>query len=323
MKLKYLIIFFFGIFLILPLVSALDEELIKICGGDEQLLIGCIGDDELVFLSGGEPSGPGTGTGGGGGTVTPPGEFYTHISFDIFGSNTGDYPVTNIQIVDATPTIFLDALPTTKQSLAVGESNKLLWNSSLIEVEPLINYIQPVTFWINISGMIVGYIFYEQDSIDLDVTEPLEGGQESTPAFAIFFPDLSFFEEMGFPKEDIIVFKWVLGIIAIILIILLIRRRTKKKIEKKEKERKSIFVPVLGKKQKKSRFIDILIILVILFLILSIFLIPSKEEKIEPKIVVHYYKNGVEIMLPLAEASSSYDLFYYREQEYSHSSEVG
>lgn len=51
--------------LALPLVSAFDNELTQICGGDEQLLVSCIGDAELNSL-GFEPITPVEVFGGGG-----------------------------------------------------------------------------------------------------------------------------------------------------------------------------------------------------------------------------------------------------------------
>ncbi len=65
MKLKILLILFFGIFL-MSFISSLDVQQPQICGGDEELLIGCIGDDELIFLSGiGLPEDYGSGSGAG------------------------------------------------------------------------------------------------------------------------------------------------------------------------------------------------------------------------------------------------------------------
>jgi len=305
MKLRLLIALFLGIFLILPIVSALDQEVIQIFGGDSELLIGCLGDEELIFFGGEIPSVPP----GGGGKVTPPGEIYTHISFDIFGTSIGDYPITNIQIINATPIEFKEALPLTIQSLAVGDTNKLLWTSDLIEVGPLIDYSQPLTFWLNLSGVVSEYIFYEQGSIDLTI-EPTGEESEATPGFAIFFPDFSFLEEWGFTGEDISLFKWVLVIITLILVIFLTKRRMKKKATKKEKKEGRISMKSLKKKERRGNLIDILLIIGIILLFLSISFIPVKEEKIETKIVVHYYMDGVEITLPTAEASSSTDLFY-------------
>ena len=66
MKLKFLTILFLGIFLILPLVSALDSALVQVCGGDNELIISCLGDEELIFLSGEFPPEVWSGPGGGG-----------------------------------------------------------------------------------------------------------------------------------------------------------------------------------------------------------------------------------------------------------------
>jgi len=86
--------------------------------------------------------------------VTPPGESYNQISFDVIGSNTGDVSITNIQIADADPNTFETALQSGtihSNELNVGEENKLLFTSArmdTVQFEP----ISPVNFWVNISG---------------------------------------------------------------------------------------------------------------------------------------------------------------------------
>jgi len=82
--------------------------------------------------------------------VTPPGIEIDQISFDIIGSNTGETNL-NVQIIDASPQPFKDALPTTTKILDVEET-KTLWQSGLIDVLQFESYEQPVKFWINISG---------------------------------------------------------------------------------------------------------------------------------------------------------------------------
>ena len=81
--------------------------------------------------------------------VTPPGGSYDQISFDISATNL-DVPITNIQVVDASPIAFKNALPTTTQSLAIGE-NKTLWTSGLMDTVQF-EAVSPVNFWIEVSG---------------------------------------------------------------------------------------------------------------------------------------------------------------------------
>ena len=285
------------------LVSALESELPIPCGGDGELIIGCFGDDGLIWLSGDvpTPSGPG---GGGGGTITIPEEIY-QVSFDIFATHIGDYNVTDIIIVSASPIEFEEAFPDDPVQLVIGDENKLLWASDLINVEDLLVYPQPVTLWLNISGMVGVIHFSEQSWVDL-IIDPFEEEEEPTPGFAISFPDISFLEDLGFTKEDIMIVRMILGVIVVFLIIFLIRRRKKKK--EKEENGGMFFVAI-----KEIKLVDILIILGIIALILLMLFIQVKEEIISPEVVVHYYKNGVEIVRPTAEALASNTLFNLKE----------
>lgn len=77
---------------------------------------------------------------------------YDQISFNIYGTNEGNLNLTNMRIVDASPIEFKNALSTTTQSLEVGEINKLLWTSDLINATIFESFLQPVDFWFNISA---------------------------------------------------------------------------------------------------------------------------------------------------------------------------
>lgn len=81
--------------------------------------------------------------------VTPPGENYDQISFDISATNTGNAPIKNMKIIDASPIELKNTLPATIKSLGVGES-KILWSSGLIDTQPLEG--QVVNFWVKVSG---------------------------------------------------------------------------------------------------------------------------------------------------------------------------
>lgn len=82
--------------------------------------------------------------------VTPPGGTYNQIGFSISASSSGK-SYSNIKVNSAIPTQFFSALPTTIQTLAVGES-KTLWTSSLINTAQFESLSQPVRFQINISA---------------------------------------------------------------------------------------------------------------------------------------------------------------------------
>ncbi len=123
--------------------------------------------------------------------VTPPGGTYDQIAFDIPATNTGDVPITNIQIVDASPLAFKNALPSTTQSLLIGES-KTLWTSGLIDTVQFEGQI--INFWIKILGdhPDLGTTYAEKYSGDITfetedpppiitVAIPEQGGQYNSP----------------------------------------------------------------------------------------------------------------------------------------------
>ncbi len=56
--------------LFVPFISAIDQPIPLICGGDSELLITCLGDDEITFLGFDVPS-EGIGGAGGGPYITP------------------------------------------------------------------------------------------------------------------------------------------------------------------------------------------------------------------------------------------------------------
>ena len=82
--------------------------------------------------------------------VTPPGGTYDQISFDISATNQ-DVPIENIQVINAYPQAFKDALPTTTQTLAAQET-KILWTSELMDTEQF-EAVSPINFWIEVSGV--------------------------------------------------------------------------------------------------------------------------------------------------------------------------
>lgn len=110
--------------------------------------------------------------------VSPPGIEIDQISFDIIAENTKNLKIRDIQIIDASPTPFRNTLPTTIQTLDIGET-KLLWQSTdLIDVLQFEFYAQPVTFWIKISGkdeFLEEEIFVEH-SVDLTFTKEYVSG---------------------------------------------------------------------------------------------------------------------------------------------------
>ena len=116
--------------------------------------------------------------------VTPPGIQVDEIKFDISGTNTG--PSIELKIVDASPQVFKDALPTTIQSLEVGES-KILWTSALMETAQF-EAVSPVNFWIRISGedKSTGELIYrEKYSGDISFEKGGVTIEEEKPIFSI------------------------------------------------------------------------------------------------------------------------------------------
>ncbi len=83
--------------------------------------------------------------------VTPPGGSFDQISLDISGTATG-VPFSNIRITDASPTAFKNALPSTTQSLLIGQSKKL-WTSGLMNTVQFETMAQPVRFRVDVSAV--------------------------------------------------------------------------------------------------------------------------------------------------------------------------
>ncbi len=102
--------------------------------------------------------------------VMPPGESFNQIAFNITGTTTGEIPFSNIQIIDASPTAFKDALPITTQTLSIDQ-DKTLWISSLIDTVQFESMPQPVRFWVNISAVddYTEETFYADGFIDLTI----------------------------------------------------------------------------------------------------------------------------------------------------------
>ncbi len=82
--------------------------------------------------------------------VTPPGGSFDQISFSVPGTAIGDISLSNIQIIDAYPIAFKNALPLTIQSLLVGQT-KTLWTSDLMETVQFEG--QTINFWVEVSAV--------------------------------------------------------------------------------------------------------------------------------------------------------------------------
>ncbi len=82
--------------------------------------------------------------------VTPDGGSYDQISFGIPGNAVGDISFSDIQIADAYPLILKNSLPSTTQSLSVGQS-KTLWTSNLIDAVQFEGQI--INFWVEVSAV--------------------------------------------------------------------------------------------------------------------------------------------------------------------------
>ena len=101
--------------------------------------------------------------------VTPPGGSFSQIGFNIDGSST-NISFSNIQIVGASPSSFLNTLPITTQTLSIGQS-KTLFTSSLIDTAQFEAMSQPVRFWVNISAVndYTGETEYSAGFVDLTI----------------------------------------------------------------------------------------------------------------------------------------------------------
>jgi len=108
------------------------------------------------------------------------GESFDQFSFDIYASNTGETDIYNMQIISASPSSFYEAFSKTNQTLVKGQSNKLLWSSSLINTTQFESYSQPVRFWVNISGLdeYTQKIIYKTAYIDLAITPDIPTEEE-------------------------------------------------------------------------------------------------------------------------------------------------
>lgn len=99
------------------------------------------------------------------------GEYYDQISFDVYGSNTGDISFSNVKIdfrddecspyfieyckssgsiISFSKIAFSAIIP---QTLNVGETNKLLWESKRINTSQFECLGQPVPFWVKVSAV--------------------------------------------------------------------------------------------------------------------------------------------------------------------------
>ncbi len=79
------------------------------------------------------------------------GTSYNQISFDIYASNIGDVDINNMQIVSASPSSFYESFSKTNQSLAKGQTSKLLWSSSLMDTAQF-ESTSPTLFSVTVSG---------------------------------------------------------------------------------------------------------------------------------------------------------------------------
>jgi hypothetical protein len=78
---------------------------------------------------------------------------YDQVRFNIYASNVGGTPLSNIQLVGASPKIFKDNLPLKSyETLAVGEKNKLIFSTALINIDYFLLMTQPVNFWAEVSA---------------------------------------------------------------------------------------------------------------------------------------------------------------------------
>ena len=125
--------------------------------------------------------------------VTPPGEAFDQISFDISATNIGDIPFENIKVVNAYPQAFKDALVgATPKTLAVQET-KTLWFSDNMTTEQF-ESISPVNFWVEVSGenTYTEETIYPDRSYSGDISFEAEGPSSTQTFFEGFFSIVDF-----------------------------------------------------------------------------------------------------------------------------------
>ena len=82
--------------------------------------------------------------------VTPPGEEFDQISFDVIVQNNGEVPLENVHINNAYPMIFNSALDIGIYDLDIGGVK--VYTSELMDTEQF-ESISPVNFWVEVAGM--------------------------------------------------------------------------------------------------------------------------------------------------------------------------
>lgn len=97
--------------------------------------------------------------------VNPPGVEVDQISFDVYGSNTGEIFIDKIQANQAYPSQFLTALQTGTNyttELEPGQTNALIYSSALMNATDF-ESISPVNFWVDMKGRVYSYHYIYAD----------------------------------------------------------------------------------------------------------------------------------------------------------------
>jgi len=96
---------------------------------------------------------------------------YDQVRFNIFATSEGS-TLSGIELVDASPLIFKEALPTTSfATLEPFEKNKLIFTSDFVDAIALSNLPQPVDFWLEVSAPGSAN---EETTFSLTFTQPSE-----------------------------------------------------------------------------------------------------------------------------------------------------
>ena len=143
--------------------------------------------------------------------LSPLGGYYDEISFDVYGTNTGTIDVTGIEVIDAFPQELEDALliygNTISTELKVGETNKLLYESNIIDISQFSG--QTINFFVDVSGYdATNQLVDNNGTISETITfhvvepEPYTSPEVSRPSFFGMFYNSWTFQQNGYITDD-------------------------------------------------------------------------------------------------------------------------
>lgn len=103
---------------------------------------------------------------------------YDQVRFNIYADNTGGVDITSWEVTGGSPSIFVNAFPTTSgTNLMVGEENKIVMSSDLINASDLAAMSQPVNFNLQIKANYDdGSSDTREANLQLEFAESVGGG---------------------------------------------------------------------------------------------------------------------------------------------------